>query len=641
MAKKEVKTDLWVYELLQEANIHLTPQGCDIKEIAEALKTASKSKTGNAGYPEYCGVVKDFILVIEDKASLDKHLYKDEKGLIAQDVKAVRNYAVNGALFYARHLAVNTSYNKVLAIGVSGNEKHHRITPVFVNERDDYQELPDVETFISFNEGNIDEFYLKEILHEETDVEKTTAEILKDAAELHEYLRTYGQLTTEQKPLVVSGIMLALREIDYKTFSIDSLIGDTVITDGQKIYDAIKSNLQRANVTPDTKREKLLSQFSVIKDTPKINEIEDKLGKTPLKHYTEFLYKSIFQNIKYHNSAEDYLGRFYGEFMSYSGGDGQTLGIVLTPKHITELFCELAQLKPTDKVIDPCCGTAGFLIAAMHKMVKMTDDENQRRSIKRDQLFGIEQQPYMFTIATTNMILRGDGKSNLHNLDFLKQNPNQIQLKGCTVGMMNPPYSQGTKQDPDQYEISFTEHLLDSLVEGAKAIVIIPQSSVTGKSKEEQNIKNNILKHHTLEGVITLNKNTFYGVGTNPCIAVFTAGIPHDKNHLCKFINFEDDGFVVSKHIGLEETVSAKDKRQHLLDVWFGRIEAETKFCVETTIEAEDEWLHAFYYFNDEIPSEKDFENTMADYLTFEFNMITHGRGYLFEDSDSAKKEKP
>lgn len=121
-------------------------------------------------------------------------------------------------------------------------------------------------------------------------------------------------------------------------------------------------------------------------------------------------------------------------------------------------------------------------------------------------------------------------------------------------------------------------------------------------------------------------------MSTNPCIAVFTAGIPYDKSHLCKFINFEDDGFVVSKHIGLEETASAKDKRQHLLDVWFGRIEAETKFCVETTIDAEDEWLHAFYYFNDEIPSEKDFENTMADYLTFEFNMITHGRGYLFED---------
>ena len=64
MAKKEVKTDLWVYELLKEAGIKLSAQGCEIKEIDEALKTASKSKTGNAGYPEYCGVVKDFILVI-------------------------------------------------------------------------------------------------------------------------------------------------------------------------------------------------------------------------------------------------------------------------------------------------------------------------------------------------------------------------------------------------------------------------------------------------------------------------------------------------------------------------------------------------------------------------------------------------
>lgn len=632
MAKKEIKTDLWVHGLLQDAGLDLTPQGCDIKEINEALKTASKAQTGNAGYPEYCGAVKDFLLVIEDKATLDKHRIRDEKGLIMQDVKSVQDYAVNGALFYGMHLAANTSYHKVLAFGVSGNEKRHRITPVFINERGDYQELSDVETFISFNENNIDEFYMKEILNEETEIEKTTAEILKEAEKLHNDLREYGTLTTEQKPLIVSGIMLALREVEYRTFSIDSLVGDTVKTDGQKIYEAIRSNLLRANVTPDTKRDKLLSQFAFIKDTTKINEIDETLGKTPLKYYTEFLNNTIYKNIRYQNSAEDYLGRFYGEFISYTGGDKQTLGIVLTPKHITELFCELADLKAEDKVFDPCCGTGGFLIAAMHKMVKLAGDEAQKRHIKRDQLFGIELQSYMFTIATTNMILRGDGKSNLHNLDFLRQNPSQLQLKGCTVGMMNPPYSQGSKNNPDLYEISFTEHLLDSLVEGARAIVIIPQSSVTGKSKEEQNVKCNILKHHTLEGVISLNKNTFYGVGTNPCIALFTAGIPHDKNHKCKFINFEDDGFVLSKHIGLEETASAKDKRQHLLDVWFGRIEAETKFCVETTIEPEDEWLHAFYYFNDEIPSEKDFENAMADYLTFEFNMITHGRGYLFNE---------
>lgn len=635
MPKKEAQTDIWVHDLLKSEGIILEYQGCSIKEVNDALKTASKSGKGNAGFPEFCGVVNDFLVVIEDKADLTNHIYRDPKGLIDLSTEAVKKYAVNGAYHYGLHLAKNTTYHKVFAIGVSGDEKHHRITPLFIDDRGNKTELDDVETFVSFSEKNIAEYYHRDVLHEETDTEKQTAEILKDAKQLHEDLRTYGSIKDQDKPLIVSGIMLALREIEYKNFSIDDLNGDSTTTDGEKIYKAIESNIKRANVTPETKRDKILSQFAVIKDTAKINEVEPALKKTPLRHYTQFLYDSIFKRVRFHSSAEDYIGLFYGEFMSYSGGDGQSLGIVLTPKHITTLFCELLDLKPTDIVLDPCCGTGGFLIAAMHHMLLQAKGEDQKRRIRQDQLFGLELQPYMFTIATTNMILRGDGKSNLNSWDFLKQNPAELQQKQCTVGMMNPPYSQGTKADPSQYEISFTEHLLDSMVEGGRVAVIVPQSSFTGKTKEEQNYKNSILSHHTLEGVITLNKNTFYGVGTNPCIAVFTAHRKHPKDHLCKFINFEDDGFEVSKHIGLVETPSAVDKRQHLLDVWRGKVEAPSKFCVITTVEADDEWLHAFYYFNDEIPSEADFERTMADYLTFEFNMLTHGRGYLFEKGDS------
>lgn len=634
MPKKEAHTDLWVYDLLKEAGLDLDPQGSTIPEVEQALKSASKKGTGKAGRPEFCGAVKDFLIVIEDKASLDNHIHRNPNGLIDLAPQFTTTYAVNGAFHYARHIALNTNFHKVFALGISGDEKHHRITPLFVNERGDLWELDDVETLISFSEQNIVEYYLRRVLKEATPNEKQTADILRDARQLHEDLRNYGNIQDQQKPLIVSGILLALREVKENNFSIDSLTGDRVNTDGNKIYAAIESNLKRANVTPDTKRDKLLSQFSVIRDTAKINEVDPVLKKTPLRYYVEFLNKSVFQNIQYIHSAEDWIGLFYGEFMSYSGGDGQSLGIVLTPKHITTLFCDLLDLKPTDRVLDPCCGTGGFLIAAMHDMLRQSADEQQRRSIRRDQLFGIELQSYMFTIATTNMILRGDGKSNLHNLDFLKQNPSQLQQKQCSVGMMNPPYSQGGKSNPNLYEISFTEHLLNCMVEGGRVAVIVPQSSFTGKTKEEQTFKVSILKHHTLEGVITLNKNTFYGVGTNPCIAVFTAGIPHDKNHICQFINFEDDGYEVSKHIGLVETASAKDKRQHLLDVWRGA-DAPSKFCVRTTIEPEDEWLHAFYYFNDEIPTESDFERTMADYLTFEFNMLTHGRGYLFEKGDS------
>ena len=641
MAKKEVMTDLWVYDMLKEASLqdNFQAQGSNIKEIDEALSSASKKGTGNVGFPEYVGVIKDFLIVIEDKANLDKHLFRDENNLISLEAKHCIEYAVNGALFYGKHLALNTNYKKIIAIGISGTEKNYKISPIFVNERGDYEELEDVETLISFSEENISEYYEKEILKVQTRDELKSEELLRIARDLHEDLRNYGNLEDKNKPLIVSGILLALSEIEHKNFDISDLNGDEINTDGMKIYKAIENNLRRANVSPEVKRDKLLNQFNIIKDNNKINEKNANLGKTPLKHFTEILYKSIFINIKYNSSKEDYIGRFYGEFMSYSGGDGQTLGIILTPKHITELFCELLDVKPNDKVLDPCCGTAGFLIAAMHHMLIKTDDEKEQIEIRKNRLFGIELQDYMFTIATTNMILRGDGKSNLENHDFLRQNPSQLQLKGCTIGMMNPPYSQGSKQNPELYEINFINHLLNSIIKGGKVAVIVPQSTFTGKTKEEQNLKELILKKHTLEGVITLNKNTFYGVGTNPCIAIFTASIPHSKEKKAKFINFEQDGYVVSKHIGLIDDGSAKDKKKHFLDVWNEKVKAPTKFCVYTTVEPEDEWLHSFYYFNDEIPSEEDFEKTIADYLTFEVNMITHGRGYLFgiEEADDVR----
>lgn len=636
MAKKEATTDLWVHDLLKEAGIKLDAQGSTIKEIDDALKSASKRGTGKAGFPEYVGVVKDFVIVIEDKADLKNHIKLDSNNLISMETKDITDYAVNGALFYAKHLAQNTNYKKIFAFGISGSEKKHKITPLFVDDRCNLFELEDVESFISFNSENIDEYYLRDVLKEATENEKELAEILADAKELHEYLFKYGNMKDEEKPLVVSGILLALRERDNGNFSIDSLVGDNQITDGQKIHNAIISSFQRTDLSPITKIDKIISQFNVIKDSTKLNEVHSALKKTPLRFFTEFLDKKLYKTIKYSKSTEDYLGRFYGEFMRYSGGSGQSLGIVLTPRHITELFCDLLELKSTDRVFDPCCGTGGFLVAALHTMLLKTNNESEKLNIRKNQLFGIELRPDMFTVATTNMILRGDGKSNLHCDDFLMKNPKQLQADfRATVGMLNPPYSQGSKQDSSLYEIAFTEHLLDSLLPNSRCAVIVPQSSMTGKTNEEQQIKESILKNHTLEGVIMLQKDTFYGIGVIPCIAVFTSGQPHPKDKICKFINFEDDGFKVSPHVGLLETEAAKDKKQHLLDVWFDRIEAENKFCVKTTVNAQDEWLHSFYYFNDEIPTDADFEKTVGDYLSFEFSMIMQGRRYLFENVDS------
>ena len=85
MAKKEVKTDLWVARQLDDSKIKYDAQGSDVKEINDALQSASKRGTGNAGYPEYVAVVKDFVIVIEDKADLTKHQKLSNTGILSID----------------------------------------------------------------------------------------------------------------------------------------------------------------------------------------------------------------------------------------------------------------------------------------------------------------------------------------------------------------------------------------------------------------------------------------------------------------------------------------------------------------------------------------------------------------------------
>lgn len=648
MSKNERITDFFIGKLLTDATINFTPNGSTIKEIQEALKTASKKGTGKAGFPEFTAKCKDFILVIEDKTSLDNQAnYEDtEKTILALDKKSITDFAENGALHYAKEIIAKTAFEKVFAFGCSGNEKHHHIRPMYVDSKG-YKLLHPVENFQNFSEENIDKYYREQVLGETPPEILETEQVIKKAAELHEMLRNYGQLRDTEKPLVVSAILLALSE---KSFKVEQLDGDTVKTDGEIIFDALVSHMKRVKVEPEVKKQQLLNQFIIIKDRTILNKKDERLKeeigkesyleKSPLRYFTEYIDKNIVKAIKA-NTAEDILGRFYGEFISYGGGDGQSLGVILTPKHITELFCDLADIKPTDIVFDPCCGTGGFLISAMHKMLQQTEDIEEKIKIQKERLHGIEVREDMFAIASTNMILRGDGKSNLIKDDFLRTQTKNLQKKNYTVGFMNPPYSQAKGKDTAHLsEMHFIEHLLDSLSNEAKCVVIVPQSVMVGAKKADQDVKKRILKKHTLEGVITLNKETFYRVGTNPCIAIFTANKPHSDKKYCKFINYDDDGFAVRKHIGLVETERAKERKAHLLNVWLHDAPAESKFMVKTTIEPEDEWLHSFYYFNDEVPKRHEFEKVISDFLTFEFSIILRGLDFIFKEKESKKLNK-
>lgn len=656
MPATEKQTDLLVYSLMNEAHLDPQPERTSIGEVQEALKTASKRLTGRAGRPEYIAVSGDFLIIVEDKKDISQQAnYMPEKpGTLLMDLPSVTGYAENGALHYAQHVAALTNFKKVFAFGCSGTDKDSLfIRPIFVNDKR-YKVMPRVKTFQDFSPSTIRDYYKSKVLGGKTEKAMELESILERAKQLHEDLRNYGSLSEDDKPIVVSGILLALCKKGFSTTDLTCGEGDNKEerrTDGQKIYDAIEKYVRHeAEAMPDEKVNRLLNQFQFIKLRPNLSERHPRLGKSPLKYFAEYINSKVLTAIQ-SNTPEDVLGRFYGEFLSYSAGDGKGLGIVLTPSHITQLMCELVDVKYQDNVFDSTCGTGGFLIAAMSRMLRQVDALPKLRSereqikldVKRNHLHGIEMNEKMFAIATTNMILRGDGKSNLQCQNFLTTSIRELRKGHYTVGLMNPPYSQAkNKQTTHLSELHFIHHLLDGMDDYARVAVIVPQSAMVGKTADDKLQKSEILSNHTLEGVITCNPQTFYPVGTNPVIAVFTAHVPHNSMKRCKFIDFKDDGYELNPHIGMLDNGTHAEKVKYLLNCWFDYIPSEkipSSFMVRSTVTAEDEWLHSYFYFNDEPPTEEDFRNAMADYLTFEFKMIVSGRGYLFGVDD--KQEYP
>ena len=653
MANEATATDQYVRREIEKFGVRYDEQGSSHPEIAKALKGASKQGKSGIGKPEFVMQISDYLIVIEDKRDNDKLINLTTDGSIAKDIPSLSGYAVNGAVHYANHIVTKTSsFDEVIAIGITGDEEFHSIQPVLVSITEEgitEEKLPKLIDLQELHPDNINEWYSVNVLKEYSIEQKRIFELQNVSKELHEDLRNYASLEGENKATVISAILLALNEEDFdikkltgnkypkKTDGIEDTTRPVIDNDGMRILKAVKDYIASEGVMPEDKVNILLNKFSFLETNVRLNEKNETLGVTPLHYFTKKLQDKVIHHFK-QNTDYDILGNFYGEFVKYGGSDGNGLGIVLTPHHITTLMTELIDVLPTDYVLDPACGSGAFLISAMNRMTKLAKNKDEIKHIKQHQLLGIELQEKMFTVATTNMILRGDGKSNLQLNDMFSVAGEDTQKQKVNKILFNPPYSQG-KTDKTLTEINFIRHALDMLVTGGKLAVIVPQSTMVGKSKEEKEYKKRILEKHTLDMVITVNKDTFYGVGTNPVIAVFEAGKPHDiERKKVKFINFEDDGFVVRKHIGLIDNGNAKKQRHFLFDVINGnRDDYSTKFMVKSPIQAEDEWLHSFYYFNDEKPSEADFEKTIADYLTFQFDMYTHGRGYLFEEVQDEK----
>ena len=318
----------------------------------------------------------------------------------------------------------------------------------------------------------------------------------------------------------------------------------------------------------------------------------------------------------------DIVGQFYGEFLKYTGGDKKALGIVLTPRHITELFSLLANVSKDSKVLDPCAGTGGFLISAMHQMFKSALTEAEKENIRKNALIGIEQQPNMFALAASNMLLRGDGKANLHQAScFEAAIADQKRAEQCSIGLINPPYSQ---DDDELHELYFVLQMPSCLREGATGVAIVPMNCAISPHRAREEL----LQNHTLEAVMSLPDELFAPVGVIPCAMVFTAHIPHaSSNRKTWFGYWKDDGFIRTKHLG---RVDQKGLWATTRDRWvetFRNKEIIKGESVMYKVGANDEWCAEAYMETDySTLLVSDFEKQLRRYVAFKI---------LHDDSDA------
>lgn len=220
----------------------------------------------------------------------------------------------------------------------------------------------------------------------------------------------------------------------------------------------------------------------------------------------------------------------------------------------------------------------------------------------------------MFALAASNMILRGDGKANLHQGScFDDAIAKAIRAHKCDIGMLNPPFSQG---DEDLHELYFVKHMLDSLNKGGTGIAIVPIAcAISGHTARTE-----ILKHHTLEAVMSMPDDLFYPVGTVTCIMVFTAKIPHaTSNKKSWFGYWKRDGFTKTKHLG---RVDLSHQWASIRDHWvtmFRNREVHAGESVMQQVTANDEWCaEAYIETNYEKVAGSDFLNGIKNYLAYQ-----------------------
>ena len=256
------------------------------------------------------------------------------------------------------------------------------------------------------------------------------------------------------------------------------------------------------------------------------------------------------------DGSHDLLGKFYEVFLKYGNG-AKDIGIVLTPRHITEFSVDILDIQANDLVYDPACGTGGFLVAAYDKVRRESPTDTEM--FKKHRIFGVEQQANVASLAIVNMIFRGDGKNNIINDDCLAVNLNRKIRNGeisaeytaeapdrpsVTKTLMNPPFA--LKRD-DEQEFTFVDHALSQMVEGGHLLTVLPISVMYSGGKDLA-WRKRMIAAHTVLVVVSFPNDLFYPqASVESVIAVLKKGLPHTDTQKTVFVRITDDGFIKLK----------------------------------------------------------------------------------------------
>ena len=260
------------------------------------------------------------------------------------------------------------------------------------------------------------------------------------------------------------------------------------------------------------------------------------------------------------NSSTDVLGQFYEVFLKYGNG-AKEIGIVLTPRHITRFAVEAVGVSSDDIVLDPACGTGGFLVAAFDHVSKTSTFE-QRERFKKYNIFGIEQESAVAALAVVNMIFRGDGKNNIVEGNAFTTHMDRRSVNGhasakyitaaprsgnepVTRVLMNPPFALKGSGDKEHL---FVSRALSMMADGRILFSLLPLGSLFGAHDEKVWRRDELLANHTLLAVLTLPDELFYPAALKQVAAIIVKkGVPHPRDQAVFWARITHDGNIKSK----------------------------------------------------------------------------------------------